>query len=750
MSQTPNRFFNLTDLDETEARELIEDLRKLVLKGESHRLERLEKDQKNNRIYRNEIWSEKDLQMFAEFDMTPNEFPVHRSLINNLISRQSSRPFTFDVVPTDINSFHRFEKEKKRFAEEHINEFETHQEAEEYYSKYADDNYAQAVSAIVHNFRYQSKGRYKETECFKNGLISGLDFLKAIYSTKHNREGGIEITRRPQRAVFFDESSVEYDLSDIEFIGETHLLYKSQLALQYPDYREEIDEAFAYYTGLNKFDYRKIEKDWKHFYNYELFTQGDGKLRVAEVWYLDTERRFVVNDTESNENRIVEYGIEEDDIRQNLFEKTIIDLEEQSVDDPAAEEILLDENAEETIWQIVDNRYQISITYEPIWYKAVFSYNALFEIQRSPLPHASHPYYPFFANFNEGHFSSLLDDIEDIVVSINKALAFRELMMAHGAKGLVVIDKDTLHRSGYDIEEIADHWSSIGGALALKLKPGQRVNDVFNSITTVGEGLDAINSILADLDNRLYQVSGVNLAQLGITERETTATGYRQQISEGEANNGLIFDNFYRSLESFYNDKVVPLAVDFLKNHKSRVIRLLGEENKPWLNVDLSEGFDLFEQAVRKGEYNTVLVGKEDSNQRNAERASQYMELAMAGVLDWEVALEFSDDPQRHKVIKRNKEKLRERQRKQTAKMFEEGLIAELAIEQGLSPQATAELIERLQREQMMRMYQEEQQEEGQQRQRRQGPQGGDNIQRTASQSEMQGAIERRPDANQQ
>ncbi len=743
----PTEFFNLTPIPDDEAKDLIERLRRIVLRGERHRLERLERDQKNHRLYRNEIWTDRDLQMFEEFDMTPNEFPVQRSLINNLISRQSARPFKFDVVPTDVHSFRRFEKQKAEFIANNIQDFETEQEAGEYFDRYADDHYTEALSAMMQNFRYQSKGRYKESESFKQGLISGLDFMKCVYGNKFNRGGGVEIHRRPQRAMFYDENSVEYDMSDIEFIGEMHLLYASQLELQYPDFAEEIREAFNFYSTLDRTEYRKVEKDWKHFYDFSQYHQGDERVRVAEIWFLDTEPRFVVVDTEENERRIVEFGLEEEEIRNNLYEKTIVGLEEEAAVNPEIESLLLDENAEERVWEIVDQKYTIEITYEPIWHKAVFSFNALFEFQRSPLPHGSHPYYPYFPNFTEGEFRSLLDDIEDIIISINKALAFRELMMAHGAKGLVVVDRDALHRSGYSIEEVADHWSSVGGALALKLKPGQRVRDVFDSITTVGEGLEAINSILADLDRRLYQVSGVNLAQLGITERETTATGYRQQISEGEANNGLIFDNFFRTLEGFYNDKVVPLVAEFLKNHQSRVIRLLGEEHRPWLNINLSEDYNMFEQAVRKGEYSTVLVATSDNNQRNAERSSQYMEMAMAGILDIEVALEFSDDPQRYRLIKRNRQKMRERHREQIAHMYEEPLIQQIAMEMGLSPKATSEFIEKLQRQRMMEMAQQEREVEGEQRQR---AAGRGNIQRAASETERMSEISRDPDANQQ
>jgi hypothetical protein len=164
-----------------------------------------------------------------------------------------------------------------------------------------------------------------------------------------------------------------------------------------------------------------------------------------------------------------------------------------------------------------------------------------------------------------------------------------------------------------------------------------------------------INNVLQDLDNRLYQISGVNLAQLGVVERETTSSGYRMQVAEGEANNGLLYDNFIRSMEGFYKTKVVPLVTWLIKNKNMSVVRAIGEDKATWLKVDIGEEFDMFDTAVRSGEFTLALKPVNDNVQLEEERSAKLMEMAIAGMVDPEVAIEFSANPNKLKILKRLK-----------------------------------------------------------------------------------------------
>lgn len=732
-------FINFTSLDEKQAQQKIEELRDIVKRGEFERQQDIVKAKRARDIFMNRIWDEKDIAFFESLNATPYQFAVQRPLINNLITRQRNRRFTFEVVPTDIYAFKRQRQGREEFVNENLNDFNSIQEAEEYYDKYADDEYARAISAMLTHVRNESKAKYAESEVFENGLVTGLDFFKCIYSRKHNREGGVEITRKPQNAVIYDRSTTNYYLKDISFIGEVHLLYKENIINLYPEHHEIIQEYYENYSTFTNRELAIRNKDWQFFYNFENPTSDDKRLPIAELWTLQNEDRFVVIDNENKEERTVNYGIDEEALEDGLKMQVLIELREQALEDPAIQEILESNEVEDYIDNIVQTRFVIDTTMEPIWYKAVFAYNALFEFERSPLPHGNHPYMPFFANFNEGEYRGMMEDIADVIIAINKALAFRDLMMAHGAKGLVVVDHDTLIKSGYTPEDIADQWSELGGLVVLKLKPNRRIQDVFDTVTTIGQGLSEINNVLSDLDNRLYSISGVNLAQLGVTQGETPASRYRQQVSEGEANNGLLFDNFVRSLEAFYNDKVIPLVVEYMKLKKKSVIRLLGDEYSPWLEIDFDEDFELFEQAVRDGEFSTVLIPKEDNARINAERAARYMEFAMRGFLHPEVALEFSDDPQRFKIIKRNREVLRQQAKEQAGMMIDAQLIQQTMMESGLSVDQASEMVEKLKKERMKQLFEEEQKQKGQQTQM---GQGASTIQSQANQSRQATGVE--------
>jgi hypothetical protein len=728
-------FINFTQLDEKEALKKINEFRDIVKRGEYERQDDIKKAKRNRDIFMNRIWDEKDLAFFESLNATPYQFAVQRPLINNLITRQRNRRFSFDVVPTDIHAYKRQRAGRDEFVAEHLEDFDSVEQAEEYYDKYADDEYARAVSAMLQNVRNESKAKFTESEVFENGLVTGLDFFKCIYSRRFNREGGIEITRKPQNAIIYDRSTVSYYLKDISYIGEVHLLYKENLVSTYPEFAELIEEYFKNYSTLNNRELAIRAKDWQFFYNFETPVSDDKRLPIAELWTLQNEERFKVIDLEHNEERIVQFGIDEEGIEDGLKTQVLIELHEQAQEDEAIVELLESDDIELYIEEVIQTRFQVETTTEPIWYKAVFSYNALFEYERSPLPHGSHPYSPYFSSFNEGEYRGIMEDIADIIIAINKALAFRELMMAHGAKGLVVVDHDTLIKSGYTPDDIAEQWTELGGVLVLKLKNGRRIQDVFDTVTTIGQGLAEINNVLADLDNRLYTISGVNLAQLGVTQGETPASRYRQQIAEGEANNGLLFDNFVRTLENFYNDKVVPLVVEYMKLKKKSVIRLIGDEYKPWIEIDFNEDFDLFERAVRAGEFATVLVPKEENPRINAERAARYMEFAMAGFLDPEVALEFSDDPQRYKIIKRNREAARQRAKEQAGMMVDMQMVQQMMVDEGLSVDQASEMVEKMKKERMRQIYQEEQAQRG--RQAQEG-QGASTIQSQASQSRQQ------------
>jgi hypothetical protein len=216
-------------------------------------------------------------------------------------------------------------------------------------------------------------------------------------------------------------------------------------------------------------------------------------------------------------------------------------------------------------------------------------------------------------------------------------------------------------------------------------------------INTTGQGLQEINNLINDYAGRLEYILGVNRAQLGMSSADAPASRYRMEIAEGESNNGIIIDNFVRSIETFYNDKVVPLVVEWMRANPNKVVRVLGDGAKSWLQMDLGEDLDVFADSVRTGEYTLVMKPVEDNPQISASRSAQYFQLALNGLLPLETALEFSDDPNREKIVMSMKKHMVKKVAEQAAAQVTIQQVQQIALEMGIPPEAAAQMVSKLQ-----------------------------------------------------
>jgi hypothetical protein len=706
-------FINLTELEEDEAQKTVHELIELVQKGENYQSERLKKATRAMEVWKGDLWCVEDKEFFESFDMTPYEFRIHRPILNTLITRQRSRKFKFSVVPMDPMSYRRYREGLEEFLQKHGAEYETISEAEKAYLHYADDEYANVLTGIVHNARWNSRASRKESEVFEEGIITGMSFLKANFGRKYEVDGGIEIEKIAQRAIIYDEASVDYDMDDIEFIGQIHRIYASELIVMFPDAKEQIMELFSEYTNLDSSDYQIANREYGSFYTFDDGNREVERLQVkiVEMWYRDIEERIMVEDTQTGEIRMVKFGMSPEEVLENLRIIVLEEMVEQAGDVDSAD-FLEDPNVQDMVDSMVQERFQLRDSQEFIWRQAIFTRHGLFKFERSSLPHGKHPFSRFVPQFTDGFSTSIMDDIIDVIVSINKALAIRELMMAHGAKNLVIVDMKTLEESGYEINDFAEHYATIGGVFALKLKPGKRLSDVVLPISTIGQGLEAINSILADYDNRLYAISGVNLAQLGYSQGETPATRYSQQLSQGEENNGLIFDNFFNSLEHAYT-KVITMAAEIAKLKKGQVIRLLGDTVAPWIEIPDNEDFDLFVDNSRNGKTALVVTPIKDNPQMDTMMSAKLFELARVGLVPIDVAFQYSNFPDKHKIIKDIRSSRSEQNRRMAMDQVDIQQVQQMMVELGLAPEAVEEALTKMRKQAYQQFMQSQQQPSG-------------------------------------
>jgi hypothetical protein len=702
-------FMNLTDIPEDDAKELISQYRSMILRGEDYVDEYRQNGEKYMRAWRGQLWTKQDLDFFEAFDITPYQFRDFRPYFNQLIANQRTTRFKYDLVTRDPNSYRRFLDSQEEYVAQHGDEFTTVEEAVKYYEDFGDDEYALAVTAFLDTIRDENRAKYIESDVFENGLITAADFLKAYYGTKNNREGSIVFCRKSLRNMFWDDNSTEYDLSDAEFIGEIHMKYVDELVQMYPDFAEEVQDHFAKYTNKQWASKQThINKDYENFFKWDHPNEGV-QAKLGEVWTLESEERFAVFDEQENTKRIADYGLTEDEIMDSLLQQQL-QLRVAELQAEGDYQAMQDPNLENEIVAMVEERFQISSTIEPIWYKAVITYDALLEYERSPYPHGKHPYTAFFPQYTDGYFTSLMGDLYDPIIALNKALMFREMIMAHGAKGMLIVNADVMAQSGYDVGDVAEAYTQLGSIMVMKLKPGQRLDNVFLQQNTLDKGLGEITALINDYDRRLQHVSGVTQAQLGITQGDTPASRYRQQVLEGQQANNLIFDNFVRTLELFYA-KVIPMVAELMQQKPDHVIRSVGDQIKPWVKLEVSQKFDIFADALRTGHFALTIIPQADDARSNASRDAQYMQLALAGAIPIETAIKISNDPRKGILLREMRKDMQRKAMDEAATMVSIQNVQQIAAEMGLGPDAARELATKLQKARYAEMNEQEQQQ---------------------------------------
>lgn len=736
--RNPSQFLNNTDLPDDEARELVGRLTEIVKRSETAFEEHRRKAQESLAIIRNQFWSKEDLEFFDEFDITPYQIPEARAPFNRLFQEQRAMRYDFHLIPEDKHAFERHRRKREEFVEKHGHEFDSLKDAQEYFDRYADDEFAESVTVYLDKFRNRTNAKSNESQVFENGVITGCDFFKTVFSTKNNPDGQLERERRSIRQMFWDINSVDYFLSDVEYIGEVQRFYKHDLISLWPELAEQIEKKYSEYTNLNAGTYMPSQHkvDWQHFYEFDS-VHDQPQLRVVEIWHQQIEERYQLVNRETGDARLIQYGLEEDEIYDLLYEEVLDELlleAERGELDPdfftQGEEAVRSEVA-----RITEERFELRTTQAKVMYKTVFSHNALFEHIRNPLPSGSHPYTPFFPQFTDGWWVSVVDDVKDIILALNKAVMFRELIQAHSAKGVLVVDRKTLNKSGYSIEALRQSWTEIGAVVDLDLAGGRRLSDVFEHINTMHQGLSEITLVINELKQRLYEIIGVNPAMLGNVGNEAAAAQVRQRILQGSATNGIIYDNFNQSLEYHIKHKEIPLIAHEMMVRPQRAIRKVGESRGEWIELNYNEDFELFVDTLSKGDFTFKLVPKTVDTQFEQQQAAMILQLAMAHPeIDVEAALEFSNIPFAHRFLRRNREIIRRKQNQALQNQIGIDEVVQTALQLGVDTQTADEMARKLR----LQRAKELQEGEGAQRQR---GQGASTIQSLASESMRQEAI---------
>lgn len=728
-------FLNFTGLPDDMAKDVLQEAKELVDRSETQRENNIERAEDAVEIWNNNFWDEKDEKYFEEkFNVTPYEFPVARAPLNKLITIQQASRYKFSVVPTDKFSYTRHREGREKFVKKHAQEFDNVKSAQEYYDRYYDDEIAEAIATHYDTFRKKNNAKYVESDCLKNGIITGLDFMKTTYSKKDDPDGEVVNERKSVRQMIWDTFSNDPLLQDVDYIGEVHKLFKYDLISMFPNHKKEIEKRFGQYSSQRQ-DKSLTTNNWENYYDFDS-NLGDVKLKVSEMWYLDTFPRWQIVNKETGHKQTITDHKTKEEVTVWLAERELDRMKRElrlGNIDPDFFEVGRDKLISK-IEKIVEKKYNLRKTQKKVWQKCLFTHNALLEHKVSPLPHGSHPYTPYFAQFIEGKYAGIIDDIKDILLSYNKAVMFREIMQANSAKGVLFVDKGAVNKSGYSMSEIREMWTEIGGVIDLDLKGGRRLSDVFQQVNNMGDGLAAIQEVIGQLERMIYRTIGINDAMLGFTSGEASAAQVRTRIASGQGTNGLIYDNFDRALKTHVKNKVIPLVVADLYTKQPEAIKGLAGSRQKWIEMSYDEYFEDFVEGILDGDFQLELKKESTDQQTEQQYSAMLLELAQSrpDQISLQAALEYSNFPQSHDFIKRNNELMRQQTREKALRQIDLRKIQQIMAEQGVDEDMAAKIMQKAQKKAAIEKESNKQQVS----------QGSPTIQRLSSEQTRQQRIE--------
>lgn len=382
---------------------------------------------------------------------------------------------------------------------------------------------------------------------FEEFLISGICVQKKTFGWRNDKLDCWTDYVQPDN-FFVDNNMRDFRGWDCTCIGEIHDVPFRELVSQFSESEEDYHKLKEIYRNAS--DMRLIADNAMRFgehrlSNYSFLCPSNPTLcRVIEVWRRETKGRYRCHDYISGDI----YKIDPED-KEELVDKENAKRIQQGL----AAGMAKDEIPQIVCEWFIDN----------YWYYYYLSpFGDILKEGETPYAHHSHPYvfriYPFIDN--EVH--SFVSDVIDQQRYTNRLITMYDWLVRSSAKGLLLIPKECLP-DDYNLEDIADTWSSVGGVLVVKTKNGAQLpQQISTNATNIGI------SELLNMQLKFFEdISGVNGALQGKPGYSSTSgTLYLQQTQNATTSlldvldtySSFIVDGAYKdvkNIQQFYDTK---------------------------------------------------------------------------------------------------------------------------------------------------------------------------------------------------
>lgn len=271
-------------------------------------------------------------------------------------------------------------------------------------------------------------------------LISGCAIQRMVAERRPHGEGKWVDIVSPSR--FFVNALHDPRGWDAELIGMIHDFSPAEMAMRFSGgSRERAGELRRHYASLE--DGGSAVGLGNSVRNSGFLRGPRGRCRVFEVWTLEAVETLRCHDRASGSLYVVAAedmpAIEKENRRRNRHGTATIDCK----------------------WEL-----------STCWYcRWIAPDGALLAGYPSPFGHGEHPFVAKFYPMTDGEIHSLVEDVIDQQVYVNRLITLIDHVIGSSAKGALLFPAESLHPS-MDWEELARVWASPDGIIPYNPIPG--------------------------------------------------------------------------------------------------------------------------------------------------------------------------------------------------------------------------------------------------------------------------------------
>jgi len=481
-----------------------------------------------------------------------------------------------------------------------------------------DSRAAEIMSVAMKAARRVNEAESLEADQFEEHLLSGMHAWKATAGWVPEMDRTeVQMDIVDTTRLFFNRDVEDRRLTNLRRVGEIHEVTIDELVEQLaedPDHEMQIRELYEGRThpvedGPRATGFAK--RDRTDFY----YPTDPAKVRVIEVWYKDWEWVKVAHDPYTGDEEKLDWTRQELAM-ENAFRR-----------------------------QMGIPEIEVEETKEPVWHYAFLSPDGhVLDQGKTPYWHQSHPYVVTFAQFLDGEMWGLVEDIQDPQRLINRITSAIDFMLSASAKGVLLVDEDTIENSETDLDEVAEKWTSFNGVIALKPKNGQNVSGAMEQVTaaSVPAGLF---EWLASQKQWVKELSGVMGAQMGHQPTSgTPASLYAQQQVQASMTTMTFFDTFFQGLYQL-DKKVIQLVMQYYDEPRT-------------LSTGQRSNFVKYDpERVREVDYDVSIADTKDTATFRLQFEESLRQFLESGYLTFPQFLQVSGHPkaqQLQKIVKRS------------------------------------------------------------------------------------------------